>query len=487
MIALVNPKSTPTAKRPLPLSLLSLGSMIEGVHDYAIVDGNRHEDVVARMEAVTPRPSLVGVSVMPGPQLTDAVRVSRAIRRRWPGVPIAWGGYFPTQHADVCLSDPAVDICVRGQGEMTFRGIVDAIGRGGSLADVAGISFRDNGRVRHTAERAATPLDDLPDLPFHRLPMDDYLHAHYLGRRVGAHQSSFGCPFACNFCAVVKMSHRRWLAQSPARVAAALTRQRDEFGVDAMQFYDMDFFIAEPRTAEIAERIAPLGLAWWALGRVDELMRYSDRTWALLKKSGLKMVFVGAESGSTETLRHMNKGGSMRASLTLDLVRRARDHGIVPELSFVVGNPPDPAADLEHTLSFIRTAKALNEAAEIILYTYSPVPLDGALYDEARAGGFRFPETLDEWVSDRWQQFALRRDPRTPWLERDVRTRLRNFETVLNAYYPTVTDTRLTSWRRALLRAASSWRFHTGFYTRPLELNALQRLFHYQRPETAGF
>jgi radical SAM superfamily enzyme YgiQ (UPF0313 family) len=487
VIALVNPKSTPTAKRPLPLSLLALGSVLEGEHDYAIVDGNLHDDVVARIEAVAEAPSMVGVSVMPGPQLSDAVRVTRAIKRRWPGVPVVWGGYFPTQHADVCLSDPAVDVCVRGQGEATFRELVKVIRGGGSLSDVAGISFRDAGRVRHTPERAATPLDDLPDPPLHRLPMDAYLHAHYLGRRVGAHQSSFGCPFACNFCAVVKMSHRRWLAQSPARVAAAVARQRDQFGVDAVQFYDMDFFIAEARTVEIAERMAPLGIAWWALGRVDELMRYSDRTWALMKASGLKMVFVGAESGSSETLKRMNKGGAMQASLTVDLVRRARQFGIVPELSFVVGNPPDPEADLEHTLSFIRRLKGLNEAAEIILYAYSPVPLDGTLYDEARAGGFRFPETLDEWVSERWRQFSLRRDPGTPWLERDIRTKLRNFETVLNAYYPTVTDTRLTRGRRALLKAMASWRFRTGFYTRPLELNALQRVFHYQRPETAGF
>ena len=43
--------------------------------------------------------------------------------------------------------------------------------------------------------------------------------------------------------------------------------------------HDMDFFISEARVAEFAERIAPLGLKWWALGRVDTLMQYSDATW----------------------------------------------------------------------------------------------------------------------------------------------------------------------------------------------------------------
>ena len=41
--------------------------------------------------------------------------------------------------------------------------------------------------------------------------------------------------------------------------------------------HDMDFFISEARTAEFAERIAPLGISWWALGRVDTLMQYSRR------------------------------------------------------------------------------------------------------------------------------------------------------------------------------------------------------------------
>ena len=60
--------------------------------------------------------------------------------------------------------------------------------------------------------------------------------------------------------------------------------------------HDMDFFISEARTAEFAERIAPLGIRWWALGRVDTLMQYSDATWEAMARSGLKMVFSGAES-----------------------------------------------------------------------------------------------------------------------------------------------------------------------------------------------
>jgi anaerobic magnesium-protoporphyrin IX monomethyl ester cyclase len=489
MIVLINPWSTPSPKRPLPMSLLSLASLLEGEFAYEIIDGNIDSDPVAVVDAIAAATPLtaIGVTVMPGPQLTESVRVSRALKERFPGVPIVWGGYFPSQHAEVCLRDAAVDYCVRGQGEHTFLALIRMLTAGDTPSGIPGLSFKADGRIHHAPARPLSDLEPLPDWPYHRVPMERYLHRHYLGTRVAAHHSSYGCPFACTFCAVVSMANRKWVSESPDRVTRVLGRLRREYQVDAVQFHDMDFFISEPRTAAIAAGIASLDLTWWALGRVDELMRYTDRTWNAMRASGLKMLFCGAESGSTDTLRRMNKGGTASAELTLELVRRAKAFRVVPELSFVVGNPPDPEGDLRQTLEFIRRVKTLNEAAEIILYVYSPVPLDGTFYREAEAHGFRFPETLDEWIDDRWQTFALRRDPRTPWSRGGIRRRVRNFETVLNAYFPTVTDMRLTPGRRGLLRATGAWRYHSRAYAFPVELNALQRVMRYQRPETTGF
>jgi radical SAM superfamily enzyme YgiQ (UPF0313 family) len=489
VIVLFNPWSTPSPKKPLPMSLLAVGSMLEGEFDYTIVDGNLEADPVGRILEIdkAARITAIAVTVMPGPQLRAAVNACRQLKRLVPGVPIVWGGYFPSQHFDACLSDPTVDICVRGQGELTIREVMRALTVGGDLSAIAGIAYRHDGRVLQTAARPLTALDELPDWPYQKLRMDRYFHSHYLGRRVATHHTSFGCPFACSFCAVVGMSNRKWVAQSPERVGAILERFRRSDGADAVQFHDMDFFISEARTQAIAERLASLGMAWWALGRVDELMRYRASTWERMRTSGLKMVFCGAESGSTDMLERMNKGGSATAELTLELAARMKSYGIVPEFSFVVGNPPDAEADLAHTLSFIRRLKQINDGTEIILYVYSPVPAEGMFFEAAREHGFEFPKTLDGWVSDRWHAFALRRDPSTPWSNGEVRQKVRDFESVLNAYYPTVTDTRMTPARRRLLRAASAWRYHAKAYARPVELNFLQRAFRYQRPETTGF
>jgi len=254
-----------------------------------------------------------------------------------------------------------------------------------------------------------------------------------------------------------------------------------------VMMHDMDFFISEARVAEFAERIAPLQLRWWGLGRIDTLMHYSDRTWDAMVRSGLKMIFSGAESASEETLAAMNKGGTASPGQTLALAARMKRYGIVPEFSFVLGSPPDPEGDTVRTFEFVRQIKEINPATEIVLYTYTPVPLDGSLYDEAKRQGFAFPDTLEEWVSPAWRQLAMRRGEGVPWLDREVRRKIRNFERVINAYYPTTTDVRLTAWRRAALRLASGWRYALKRYEAPYELQALHRLIQYQRPETTGF
>jgi hypothetical protein len=203
--------------------------------------------------------------------------------------------------------------------------------------------------------------------------------------------------------------------------------------------------------------------------------------------SGLKMVFSGAESSSDEVLAAMNKGGQASARLAVDLARRMKSYGVVPEYSFVLGSPPDPMGDMARTFEFIREIKRVNPATEIVLYTYTPVPGDGTMYQEASRLGFAFPQTLDEWASDEWRQLMMRRGENIPWLDNSVRRRVRNFERVLNAFYPTVTDRRLTPARRALLRMVSAWRYAFRLYAAPYELRALHRLIQYQRPETTGF
>ena len=490
-IILFNPRSSAGRTPVLPMSLLAVGAVLEGRFPYVVVDGNLVDDAVSAIAAEiggAAGSTVLAVTVMPGPQLEHALPVCRELKRRHPELTVVWAGYFPSQHWDSCLKSPVVDFVVRGHGERVFVEFLETLDGGGSFDGIEGLARRDETGSPVTYGQAPIPHPaELPEWNFDRVPMERYLRDTFLGRRTVGYASSYGCPFFCNFCAVVNMVGGRWRAQSAERVAGVFETYRRRWGVDAVELVDNNFFVDERRVAEFSERIEDLGMAWWGEGRVDTLLKYSDASWRAMRSAGLKMIFLGAESGSAETLRRMDKGGRLAPEMTLELVGKLGGLGIVPELSFVLGNPPDPEADAVGTMEFIRRVKKLNPATEIILYMYTPVPLAGDLYNEARARGFSFPETLEEWVGPDWLDFVQRRSDTMPWVGRSLQSRIRHFERVLNAYYPTSTMTRLTPARRALLRAASAWRYRTRAYAWPLELDLLHRVMRYQRPETSGF
>ncbi len=488
-IVLYHPKSNQAGKRILPMSVLALGAVLESRFSYTIVDGNCAEDPLAEIRArLREGANVLAVTVMPGPQLLQAVPLCRAVKKEIPGLIVVWGGYFPTQHAAACLNSPEVDFVVRGHGEQVFLDLLLCLESGGNGHRLDGVSYRDGkGGVIENPLAAIPHPENLPPYPYHRLDMERYIRKTFLGSRTLPHHSSYGCPFLCNFCAVVNMVNGRWLPQSAATVADVARLYAQRWRVNAIEFCDNNFFTKEARVAEIADRIAPLEISWWGEARVDTLLKYSHETWRLMKKSGLKMVFMGAESATQEILDRMDKGGTLTPDKTLEVAALAGRYGVVPEFSFVLGNPPDPGTDVRDTLKFIRKLKRINPDSEIILYNYSPVPLSGNLFDSALARGFAFPQTLDDWISSEWAEFSQRRGAGLPWLTDRQRIHIRNFERVLNAYYPTTTDIRLTTLWKGMLRMASAWRYHSGFYSFPLELRALQKILRYQRPETSGF
>ena len=120
---------------------------------------------------------------------------------------------------------------------------------------------------------------------------------------------------------------------------------------------------------------------------------------------------------------------------------------------------------------------------------YSPVPTEGSdLYAQIQAAGFQFPEKLEDWISPAWQHFDLRKNPLTPWLSPRMVDRIKNFETVLNARYPTTSDTKLSTFQRKTISMFSSFRYKRRWYAYPYELKILQKFWlKYRQPEIEGF
>jgi len=486
-VVLFNPRAQRTHRR-LPLSLLFVARVIPPPHTWEILDANVDPGAKARAEAVIardPARTALLVTVMPGPQLREAAPWCREIKRRFPATTVVWGGYFPTLYPEVVAQDPGVDAVVIGQGEQTTPALVEALARGEDPSELAGVAVFREGRLIRGARRPFTRSSAWPDPPYERLPMETYAARTFLGRRTYNHHASVGCPYTCNFCAVTNMFEGRWLPDPAEHVARLVRHLHERYRADAVEFHDNNFFAAERRVRDFAREIAPLGLGWWGEGRIDTMLRWSGETWAEMARSGLRMVFYGAESGDQEALEAMDKGG-LAVHETLELNRLARAHGIRPEFSFVLGNPANPDRDIDRSLALVRQLKHDNPDCEIILYLYTPVPLPGQL-DRPEASGFAFPSTLDEWLSPRWYRYEDRRNPGTPWLRPEHIRKVYDFEAVLHARWPTISDQNLRPWQRATLRVLSAPRYRAGWYAFPYELKTLQRVWRYRRPEEMGF
>lgn len=491
MILLFNPQSNPGKKPILPKAILALAAILEGRYDYKLLDGNRVENSYDALSAAIEetQATVLAMTVMPGPQVSQAAPLSKILKQKYPGLTIIWGGYFPTLHPAPVLESGLVDYAFRGHSELAFIAFLDSLFTGIPDLTLPGLVWFDPEKKR-VVQNPLAPLpdiNDLPRFPYHSLNVKSYLRPTFLGSRTISHHSSYGCPFQCNFCGVVNMVKGRYTAETAERTADVVTKLVKEFGANAIEFHDSNFFVQESRIAEFSERITPLKINWWGFGRIDTMMKFSDKTWRSMQRSGLNMVYLGAETGSVETLARMNKGGKQTPDQVLELAARMKQFEIIPEMSFVFGNPPDPVGDISTTIRFIRKIKRINPATEVIFYIYTPVPLDGELYAEALKSGFAFPDKLDDWTDKRWQDFVMHRTSELPWLSTHQTKRIRNFQRVLNCAYPTVTDPKLTGFRRNILKVLGGWRYHLRFYAAPIDLKIVNRLLPYQRPETSGF
>ena len=483
MIILFNPRATRPRNRRLPLAILAIAAVLEGREEYEIVDGNlddRPADTIVKLIDAH-NVELLGVSTMPGPQMVAAMETSREVRKLRPHVKIVWGGYFPSIYPDTTLNAKYVDYVVRGQGEDTLLELIAALRGKRSLDSILGLSYKDQfGFHRTNAERPMKGPDNFPWSPFHRLPVEKYLRPSFFGKRTAVHHASIGCPFNCSFCGVHAAYGRDEKMESPQRTLEILQHLVTKYGADSVQFYDMNFFLREDHAVELMNLIAPLNLRWWCEARVDIMSRYSDATMAAIKRAGCAMIFFGAESGSDWALQEMQKG--ITTEQTLTMARRTREFGIIPEFSFVVGNPTNPELDTKETLRFIRKIKRINPDSEIIVQHYTPTPQRGSMYGEVD-DKISFPDTPAEWASKQWMDFTLRIDTSAPWLKQKTKKLIDNFELVVASRWPTVQDIRAPRWSRTLLQSLSAWRYAMQFYSYPLELQLANRFIQLRKPK----
>jgi radical SAM superfamily enzyme YgiQ (UPF0313 family) len=487
-VLLINPTITSRRHARFPLAVLSLATAIESRYAPTILDGNIDRDFVTTAAGMVGSGDIlaVGVTVMGGPQLTSAIAVSKAIRARAPAVPIVWGGAFPTVCAEASLNAPYVDYAVRSQGEQTLTELLDSLASGnrGELCAIRGLSWRRDGRIVHNPERPFSAASLARMLPYDRLDNPrQYLTHTYLGTRTAGYQAALGCRFRCTFCGVATMYRGKTALPAAGRLQQDLGFLKERLGVNGIQFYDHNFFDREVDMEPLLEVMARLEIPWWCFARSDALANLSERSWRLVRKSRLRMAYIGAESPSDWLLHDIRKG--TRSDQTLAAIEQCRSHGVVPELSFMLAPPQDPEGETERTFEFIRHIKRLHPPTEVMIYIYTPLPprADNTNAQVARMAAtlrdrcgnpVHFPRSAEEWAQPHWLGYWCHQD--APWLSPRLRRRIVDFTTVLGCRFPTIMDIRASPWGKSALRTLAAWRYRFERYDNPWELRVSRRL-----------
>ena len=137
-VVLYNPNAV---FRTLPLALIALGSAVDRERfDVQIVDGRLEADPVGTMVERARGALCVGITVLTGAPILDALRVTRAVRAACPGVAIVWGGWHPSLFPEACLREGGVDAVVVGQGEVPFQALLLNLADGAGLDGIPGLA-----------------------------------------------------------------------------------------------------------------------------------------------------------------------------------------------------------------------------------------------------------------------------------------------------------------------------------------------------------
>jgi radical SAM superfamily enzyme YgiQ (UPF0313 family) len=381
-----------------PLSLLAITApLIRDNYEVKIFDSRVDGDCLPAILTEAADAVCLGVSVLTGHQIKEALLVSQAVKRKLSALPVVWGGYHPTLLPAQTIANPAIDIVVKGQGEVTFKMLADALSDGKPLDGIAGLLFKENGSVVKNPDRKLTDVNQFPPLPYSLIEMESHFPDLEFGRRTIAYASSQGCPHGCEFCAESSAYDRRWSGLSPSRVGDDLELLARQYDADGFIFVDNNFFVDEKRVRGICLEIIRRGLKfkWGAQGRTDGIVRLSGDTFDLLKRSGFTVFHTGAESGSDMQLERVSK--KIDRQSTIACARKCKDHGIRVSFGFIFGFPGETEADVRANFSLMEQVTDIQGEYDCIIHFYAPCPGTNLTEAAVRQGADN-PERLEEWI-----------------------------------------------------------------------------------------
>ena len=274
------------------------------------------------------------------------------------------------------------------------KDVINSLENGKDLKNVDGITYKENGRIRHNKDaELIKDLDALPYPAWHHIDIMDYFDGGKLYPFVDM-IAGRGCPYRCSFCLYPQVMHgHKYRLRSAKNVVDEMEYDVDKYPYIKEIFFEDDTFLANVgRAKEICDEIIQrkIDIKWSVNCRCDVIDR---ELFEKMKKAGCRMVLVGPESGSQAILNNVNK------KLTLNTVQRfvnvVKKTGLQIHSCFVLGLPGETKKTIQKTIDF-----ALNLDTDTIQFS-AAVPFPGTeFYGWAKQKGYLKATKWSDWLND---------------------------------------------------------------------------------------
>jgi len=338
-VALVNPNfitKSITDKFTIPaLGLEYLAANILDLVEVKIINGKvRNLNLMEIMEEINEfKPDIVGISCCFTTGVNFALEIAKESKKL--GYSIVLGGWHPNFAPSEVLKYPFVDIIVRGEGEITFRELIE----NKNLEEIKGISYKNNGCIINN--RDSPLIKDLNKLP---LPARKLRHKksffQIFQMPIDAIETSRGCPHRCIFCNIHLFYRGTYRAKSPRRVIQELkviTNGKNKINV---MIVDDNFTTDIKRVEKICDLIIKEGIKvdLTCQSRIDVIKKNPDVI-KKMSKAGFWCFFLGIESFNQKSLNSIQKRVHLKD--IFEAIRILHDNDIVIIGSMLVGSNLD--------------------------------------------------------------------------------------------------------------------------------------------------
>lgn len=379
-----------TRQVSFPLGLMSIASYLKvNGHTVKIIDRTIKTTNIKK-EIAAYRPDVVGVAVYSLKSFADAEKVTLEAKKQ--GALTVWGGIFASLDTEFVFNNIDVDFVSVGEGEQTWLELVNALEKGEDPKRVAGLAFKENGRVCFSQQREFIDLAILPPVDFTLVDVDKYLGPMYGCKKTALLYVSKGCYGQCTFC-FNSQFHRRCHRMKPLETFFAEVKYlMENHGVDCIYLADELFGKTKEELHYICNAFieSGLGFKWVAQTRAGY---FTLEEFRLMKKAGCVAVDFGIESGSPSMLKTIKK--NIPYEKIKETFEFCKEVDIVSLANFIIGFPDETEEQFRETINMAMDIPSTQRT----FFFFMPGPGSELYNSLVESGRYSPPKTFKEYTN----------------------------------------------------------------------------------------